>query len=82
RSVAALATALRDKYGVGKGDRVGILAANTPECVMTFWATQALGAITVGLNGWWVPREVTYGLEHSRPTVLVVDAKRAASLPE
>ncbi|PXW30350.1 UNVERIFIED_CONTAM: acyl-CoA synthetase (AMP-forming)/AMP-acid ligase II [Williamsia faeni] len=82
RSVTALATALRDKYRVGKGDRVGILAANTPEWVMTFWATQALGAITVGLNGWWVPREVTYGLEHSRPTVLVVDARRAAALPE
>jgi len=81
-SVTALARALRDKYGVGKGDRVAILAANTPEWVMTFWATQVLGAITVGLNGWWVPREITYGLEHSRPTVLVVDAKRAAALPE
>ena len=44
-SVAALATALRDKYGVRKGDRVGILAANTPEWVMTFFATQALGAL-------------------------------------
>lgn len=80
-SVAALARALGRKYGVGRGDRVAILAANTPEWVMTFWATQLLGAITVGLNGWWVPREVTYGLEHSRPTVLVVDAKRAATLP-
>lgn len=81
-SVTALARALHDKYGVGKGDRVAILAANTPEWVMTFWATQVLGAITVGLNGWWVPREISYGLEHSRPTVLVVDAKRAAALPE
>ena len=81
-SVAALATALRDKYGVRKGDRVGILAANTPEWVMTFFATQALGAIAVGLNGWWVPREVTHGIELSRPKVLVVDAKRGAALPE
>ncbi len=82
-SVAALATALRDKYGVRKGDRVGILAANTTEWVMTFFATQALGAIAVGLNGWWVPREVTpHGIELSRPKVLVVDAKRGAALPE
>jgi len=81
-SVAALATALRGKYGVRKGDRVGILAANTPEWVMTFFATQALGAIAVGLNGWWVPREVTHGIELSRPKVLVVDAKRGAALPE
>ncbi|MDH3022800.1 class I adenylate-forming enzyme family protein [Gordonia alkanivorans] len=81
RAVAALAEALRSRYGVGKGDRVAILAANTPEWVMTFWATQTLGAITVALNGWWVPREVAYGVEHSRPSVLVVDAKRAAALP-
>lgn len=29
-AVAALATALREQHGVRKGDRVGILAANTP----------------------------------------------------
>ncbi|MFC9518249.1 class I adenylate-forming enzyme family protein [Nocardiaceae bacterium NPDC056970] len=76
----ALAAALRDRYGVEKGDRVAILAANTPEWVTTFWATQALGAITVGLNGWWVPREIEYGLQHSAPKVLIVDAKRGAAL--
>ncbi|WP_137723063.1 class I adenylate-forming enzyme family protein [Prescottella subtropica] len=78
----ALAAALKDRFGVEKGDRVAILAANTPEWITTFWATQALGAITVGLNGWWVPREITYGLEHSTPKVLVVDAKRAAGLTD
>ena len=56
-AVAALATALRERYGVRKGDRVGILAANTPEWVMTFWAAQSLGAIAVGFNSWWVARE-------------------------
>ncbi|MEV6321306.1 class I adenylate-forming enzyme family protein [Nocardia sp. NPDC051787] len=80
--VAALATALRDRYGVGKGDRVGILAANTPEWVVTFWAAQALGAIAVGYNAWWAPREIAYGVQHTSPTVLVVDAKRAALLAE
>lgn len=76
----SLAAALEDRYGVGKGDRVAILAANTPEWVTAFWAAQALGAITVGLNGWWVPREIRYGLAHSTPTVLIVDSKRAAAL--
>ncbi|WP_072688102.1 class I adenylate-forming enzyme family protein [Rhodococcus marinonascens] len=79
-AVAALATALRDDYGVRKGDRVAILAANTPEWVITFWATQVLGAISVGLNAWWVPREVEYGLGHSRPTVVIADADGAKSL--
>lgn len=81
-AVAALATALRDRYGVGKGDRVGILAANTPEWVLTFWAAQALGAIAVGYNAWWAPREIAYGVEHTSPAVLVVDAKRAALVAE
>ncbi|MFE7745904.1 AMP-binding protein [Nocardia sp. NPDC057455] len=81
-AVAALATALRDRFGVGKGDRVGILAANTPEWVLTFWAAQALGAIAVGYNAWWAPREIAYGVEHTSPTVLVVDAKRAATAAE
>ncbi|PSR65094.1 fatty acid--CoA ligase [Nocardia sp. MDA0666] len=81
-AATALARALADRYGVGKGDRVGILAANTPEWVTTFWAAQVLGAIPVGYNAWWAPREIAYGLEHTRPTVVVADTKRAALLVE
>ncbi|WP_063034239.1 class I adenylate-forming enzyme family protein [Nocardia grenadensis] len=81
-AVAALATALRDEYGVGRGDRVALLAANSPEWVTAFWAAQCLGAIAVGLNSWWMPREIEYGLGHSRPRVLIVDAKRAALLAD
>ncbi|GAA3154624.1 hypothetical protein GCM10020255_035080 [Rhodococcus baikonurensis] len=81
-AVAALATALRERYGVRKGDRVGILAANAPEWVMTFWAAQALGAIAVGFNSWWVAREVQYGIDHTTPTVVIADAKRAQVLSE
>ncbi|MGV9820813.1 class I adenylate-forming enzyme family protein [Nocardia xishanensis] len=80
--VGALARALRDHYGVGKGDRVGILAANTPEWVVAFWAAQCLGAIAVGYNAWWAPREIAYGLEHATPSVLIVDAKRAAQVAD
>ncbi|WP_378733435.1 class I adenylate-forming enzyme family protein [Nocardia brasiliensis] len=81
-AVGALARALRDRYGIEKGDRIGILAANTPEWVMTFWAAQCLGAIAVGYNAWWTPREIAYGVAHTRPAVLIVDAKRAALLAE
>lgn len=80
--VAALARALRERYGIKKGDRIGLLAANTPEWVMAFWAAQRLGAIAVGYNAWWVPREIAYGVEHTEPAVLIVDAKRAAALAE
>ncbi|MEC3952337.1 class I adenylate-forming enzyme family protein [Nocardia sp. CDC153] len=81
-AAGALAAALAQKYGVGKGDRVGILAANNPEWVLTFWAAQRLGAIPVGYNAWWAPREIAYGLEHTAPKVVVADAKRAALAAE
>ncbi|EME16077.1 class I adenylate-forming enzyme family protein [Rhodococcus triatomae] len=81
-SVAALATALSERFGVRKGDRIAILAANTPDWVMSFWAAQALGAIAVGFNAWWVPREIEYALHRTEPTVVIVDAKRAALLDD
>ncbi|WP_278263433.1 class I adenylate-forming enzyme family protein [Nocardia sp. AG03] len=81
-AVAALATALARRYGVGKGDRVGILAANGPDWVIAFWAAQCLGAIPVGYNAWWAPPEIAYGLDHTTPTVVIADAKRAARLAD
>ncbi|MFX1758491.1 class I adenylate-forming enzyme family protein [Rhodococcus sp. As11] len=79
-AVAALATALRDDYGVRKGDRVAVLAANSPEWIVTFWAAQCLGAIAVGLNSWWTPAEIAYGVDLTGPKVIVADAKRAQLL--
>ncbi len=81
RRVGALAEELRLRYGVGKGDRVAILAANSPEWIIAFWGAVTLGAIAVGYNAWWTPPEIAYGLRDTEPTVLVVDAKRWARLP-
>ncbi|MFD6391951.1 class I adenylate-forming enzyme family protein [Nocardia sp. NPDC060259] len=80
-AAGALAIALARRHGVGKGDRVGILAANGPDWVIAFWAAQCLGAIPVGYNAWWAPPEIAYGLDHTTPTVLIADAKRAALVP-
>ncbi|MFI5718337.1 class I adenylate-forming enzyme family protein [Nocardia sp. NPDC051750] len=74
----ALALALAGRYGIGRGDRIGILAANTPEWVITFWAAQCLGAIAVAYNAWWAEPEVAYGIEHTAPAVVVADDRRAA----
>lgn len=62
--------------GVEHGDRVAILAANSIEWALTFWATVNLGAVVVGLNGWWNADEILYGLEDSGAKVLVGDSKR------
>ncbi|MCZ7531422.1 MAG: acyl--CoA ligase [Acidimicrobiia bacterium] len=74
--VASTAAALAQRFGIGPGDRVAILGANSPEWIITFWATVSLGAVAVGLNGWWTGPEIRYGLEDADPTVLVADRKR------
>ncbi len=62
--------------GVGHGDRVAVLSQNNPEWCITFWGTVNIGAVLVGLNGWWKTDEVVYGLQDSGAKVLVADAKR------
>lgn len=62
--------------GVGRGDRVAVLSQNNPEWCLAFWGTVNLGAVLVGLNGWWTTDEIIYGLEDSGAKVLVADARR------
>lgn len=80
RLVASAAAAFSQRFGVGPGDRVAILAANCPEWVIAFWATVSLGAICVGLNGWWAEDEIRYAVGHSKPKLLIADRKRAARI--
>ena len=80
RVVASVARALREDHGIGKGDRVAILAANCPEWIVTYWAAVSLGAIAVGMNGWWAGDEILYGLEVAQPKLLVADRRRLARL--
>ncbi len=76
RRVASVARALEERYGIGKGDRVAILAANCPEWVITFWAVASLGGIVSALNGWWTGNEIQFGVEDSDPKLIVGDRKR------
>ncbi len=76
RLVAKLAGVLRDRFGVRKGDRVAILAENGPEWILSFWAAQALGAVAVSLNGWWVGDEILYGVRDCDPKLLIADRRR------
>jgi long-chain acyl-CoA synthetase len=72
----SVSATLRDEFGVERGDRVAVLSANNPEWCMAFWGTVDLGAILVGLNGWWKTDEILYGLEDSGAKVLVADKGR------
>ena len=75
RTANSVSSGLR-AAGIGHGDRVAVLSQNNPEWCMTFWGTVDIGAILVGLNGWWNEDEIVYGLEDSGARVLVVDRKR------
>ncbi|MBN6038953.1 class I adenylate-forming enzyme family protein [Amycolatopsis sp. 195334CR] len=77
----AFAGVLAREYGVGKGDRVAVLAANCPEWIVAFWATARIGAVCAAFNAWWTTPEIGYALGRARPSVLLVDAERAAKLP-
>ena len=74
--IRALAARLVDEYGVEPGDRVAIAMRNYPEWVLAYWAIVSIGAACVGMNAWWTPDEMQYGLSDSRPKVLIADAER------
>lgn len=78
--VASLARVLREEYGIGKGDRVAIAAANSVEWIEAFWATVSIGAVAVGFNAWWSAREMAYGVENAEPALVLADARQSAKL--
>jgi len=78
----AIARVLAEEYGVGKGDRVAFASANSLEYALTQLAVVSLGAIIVGLNGWWTGPELAYGMELTQPTVLFGDEVRLERLAE
>jgi long-chain acyl-CoA synthetase len=63
-------------FGVERGDRVAVLSANNPEWCLAFWGTVGMGAVLVGLNGWWKTDEILYGLRHCGAKVLIADGPR------
>ncbi len=69
----AVAHLLRQRLGVQKGDRVAVLAANSPEYLDLLFAVGKLGAILVPLNWRLTVRELEIILRDCAPTVLFHD---------
>ena len=69
------------ELGVAPGDRILILAPNSPEWVISLWAGVAVGAIVAPGNGWWSAEEVAHALDLVEPSLVVADAKRLDMLP-
>jgi long-chain acyl-CoA synthetase len=74
------AVALLENYGIQKGDRVAILARNSPQWLMAFMGSTAAGAVAVPMNSWWTTEELDYGFEDSGAKVVVADRARITQL--
>ncbi|GAB3285758.1 class I adenylate-forming enzyme family protein [Parahaliea aestuarii] len=77
---AAFATALKEKLGVAKGERVAILSRNNPQWMMSFIGTLASGVVAVPMNAWWTTEELDYGLRDSGAKVVIADRQRIERL--
>lgn len=69
----ALAAFLQADYGIHAGERVAVLAFNTPEYLDAFFACALLGAILVPLNWRLTVRELKTILNDCTPALLIYD---------
>jgi long-chain acyl-CoA synthetase len=67
-----------DRLGVGKGDRVALLAESGPLWTIADYAILATGAVNVPIYPTQPPAQVDYILEESEPKLLFVSSRRQA----
>ena len=77
--IARMATVLQ-REGVGVGDRVGTLAANHPDILVTMFAASAIGAALVPLSVRLAARELEYIVADADLALLVADHVGAAMI--
>jgi long-chain acyl-CoA synthetase len=75
--VAARLSAL----GLGPGDRMLLLASNSPEWVIALWAGLRLGAVVAPGNRWWNADEIAHAIALTTPTVVIADTEMTRLLP-
>ena len=73
KAVSHLAHALKDQFGIAKGDRVAIIMRNYPQWSVAFFAALSVGAIATPMNSWWTGEELEYGLQNSGAKLAIVD---------
>jgi len=68
--------------GLRRGDRLLLLAGNSPDWVIALWAALRLDAVAAPGNRWWSAAEVAHAIRLITPAIIVADAPMAARLPE
>jgi len=75
RTAFGAADRLARDHGFARGDRLAVLAYNSPDWILSLFGAVSLGGVGVGLNGWWTSEEIEYGLGDSGARFLVVDER-------
>ncbi len=73
RRVQALAGVLAGRFGVRKGDRVGIMMRNSLEFFVIFWAVHRAGAVVAAVSTRLAKREASCVVRTSGARVLIRD---------
>jgi long-chain acyl-CoA synthetase len=69
------------EQGLKPGDRLLLLAPNSPEWVIAFWAGIRAGAIVTLGNGWWSRSDAEHAIALVEPSLIVADERRRELLP-
>ena len=77
-----LANFLRERLGVQKGDRVSILAHNSPVYIDLFYGLAKIGAIFAPLNWRLTASELAYIVNDCEPSVLICGSEFTGTLAE
>jgi acyl-CoA synthetase (AMP-forming)/AMP-acid ligase II len=73
---AALAAALRDRYGVTKGTTVAVVTANRPEWIVSLLAITALGGMAALVNSRGTAEEMLRAIRQVGSRLAILDAER------
>lgn len=79
QAASALARGLA-RAGVGRGDRVAVFAANSPEWIIACLGTLAAGAVVMPLDAQFPDEDLRHALVDGAPRLAFTDAKRARRL--
>jgi acyl-CoA synthetase (AMP-forming)/AMP-acid ligase II len=74
----------RERLGplsIQPGDRVVLLAYNSPDWVLALWAIWAAGAVPVLGNRWWSPREAEHSIALLNSRAVITDAPDLVGRP-
>jgi len=82
QQVSRLSSALKARFGIQRGDRIGLFLPNIPEFVLFYYAAVKLGAIAVSLNVMLKLDEVGFILKDSGTKLLITAMPLLDQVPE